>query len=151
MTKPSVFISHVTSDRDVAVAIANGLEAYGIVAWTDDSLKSGDAFADMIERGLRDSDALVFLVSPASAASNWFAFEAGAAWARQQEDEHVRILPVLLRGAEFAALPPTLKRMHALDARELSIDTLVRAVTEALKELRTPSSSAGGPLTHAVI
>ena len=74
--RPDVFISYAHDDRAVARRVADALAAEGLAVWWDDSLRSGEAYDEVIEQALRDSRAVVVLWSKKSVASRWVRAEA---------------------------------------------------------------------------
>jgi adenylate cyclase len=71
-----VFISYGHDDRATARRVADALEAEGLSVWWDDSLRSGDAYDQVIEQALRDARAVVVLWSKTSVDSRWVRAEA---------------------------------------------------------------------------
>jgi len=72
----NVFISYAHDDRATARRVADALEAEGLTVWWDDSLRSGDAYDQVIEQALRDARAVVVLWSKTSVDSRWVRAEA---------------------------------------------------------------------------
>jgi adenylate cyclase len=71
-----VFISYAHDDRATARRFADALEAEGLSVWWDDSLRSGDAYDQVIEQALRDAGSVVVLWSRKSVESRWVRAEA---------------------------------------------------------------------------
>ncbi len=71
-----VFISYSREDRDWARRFAEAFEAEGLSVWWDATLRSGEAFDQVIETALRESAAVVVLWSPNSVRSRWVRAEA---------------------------------------------------------------------------
>jgi len=94
--KPAVFLSYSSKDKDKAGALAEALKKLEIPVWQDvRSIAAGARFAPAIEKGIRDSRAVVVLLTPESASSEWvtyeYAFATGAG---------VPVVAVTTRGAE---------------------------------------------------
>jgi TIR domain len=83
MSKTKIFLSYSRRDAGVAEKIARALQQAGgrrIETFLDQNIKPGDNFRRTVETNLRDSDAvLVVISSPYSAASSWMGYEIGAA------------------------------------------------------------------------
>ncbi len=70
-----VFISHSSKDQDLAARVVSSLEKSGLDVWYDKrEILPGDNWADKIAQGLRESDAMVVLLTPSALESdsvNW--------------------------------------------------------------------------------
>jgi len=67
-----VFISHSSKDDSLAGEIASYLEQAGLDVWYDNrEIMPGDNWADKIAQGLRESDAMVVLVSEGALGSEF--------------------------------------------------------------------------------
>ena len=92
-----VFIAHASEDKAAFVShLAEGLRAYGLKVWYDDfAIELGDGLLSSINRGLKDSDYGVVILSPRFFAKHWPQEEL-AALAQRQADGKSNILPVWL-------------------------------------------------------
>ena len=73
---PRVFLSHVRSDRAQARRLAEVLRQSGYTPWlAEDEARVGEPFAETLSRGLRDTQAVVVLLSRASVESAWTSTE----------------------------------------------------------------------------
>ena len=80
MSKPKVFISHSEADRDWARAFAQSLQAQGVRVWLDDmEIQLGQPVEKELERGLRGSDIIAFVLTSENLRSPNMLFELGAA------------------------------------------------------------------------
>jgi nucleoside 2-deoxyribosyltransferase len=107
MTRPSVFLSYSSRDRDVAGRVERALKRLGLAAFNPArDVHVGEHWRKAIQAAIKRADALVLLAtSPQSAASSWMAYEAGVAEALGKP---VMILlpdkyPVTELPADFAA------------------------------------------------
>lgn len=73
---PDVFISYSREDRAAAQRFADAFEAQGLSVWWDATLRSGEAFDQVIEATLMQAKAVVVLWSPHSVDSRWVRAEA---------------------------------------------------------------------------
>lgn len=107
-----VFLSHSSTDKDLARRLALDLRAANVDVWLDQwEIGIGDDFAQSIEKGLDEAELVVVLLTRASVASEWVDRE----WRRKVEDEartrRVAVVPV--RG-EPCEIPDFLaQRSHA--------------------------------------
>lgn len=125
-----VFISYARADQSKAAAMAACLEAAGHGVWWDRNIKGGAAYAEDIERELREARIVVVLWSAAACQSDWVKDE--AVFARER---HI-LLPISLDGVEQ---PLGFRQYQALDFSKWRgagdsepIDALLRAVADKL-------------------
>ncbi len=105
---------------------AAALRAGGVKAWFDEDLAPGERWQDKLQEALRESRALIIVLSPNSIHSPWMFFELGAAVADDK-----RIIPVLLDDMDWNLVPTPLRKFHAL--REQSPREAGNKVAEALE------------------
>jgi len=75
-----MFLSHATDDEAILQAPVEALRRLGVTVFScSDSIPGGTRWWDEILQSLRSCDRFVLVLSPASRASTWCAFEAGAA------------------------------------------------------------------------
>jgi ABC-type branched-subunit amino acid transport system substrate-binding protein len=104
MNTPSVFLSYSHEDQAWAKAFAEALKEKGISLWFDEwELRPGDDVTEAMERALRESGAMVFLVGPQSVDKPALLFELGAALALKK-----RIIPVVSEEVERSRIPGVL-------------------------------------------
>ena len=105
----SFFVSYSHEDRGVALRVESALAERGATCWRDDAcLRTGDEFAPEITRAIRESDALVLLLSKSSNVRDFVRKEVYIA-------HHFRrpILPVFLEPVEVSdALLPYVVGLH---------------------------------------
>jgi hypothetical protein len=127
---PSVFLSHSVADSDVADSLRNALRTEGIeVKTADESLDPGDELFPQIERQMRDTDAVVAIVSPP--ASHWVEQEAVAA-----HEKGRYVIPVVLRGARVDAVLSKMARFELTNASH--VGGLARQIAARVKDFVTP-------------
>lgn len=67
-----IFVSYSRSNTSFAERLARDLQDAGIDVWIDfRSIKGGEEFADVIFRGIRESDMFIVCLSPAAVDSEW--------------------------------------------------------------------------------
>jgi hypothetical protein len=108
MSVPTIFLSCSQVDEVWAKAFAEALKERRISLWLNEwGLKPSDALVDAIDRALRESEALVFLLGPKSVDKPSLFFELGAALALQK-----RIISVVSKDVEQSKIPAPLLRMR---------------------------------------
>ena len=94
-----VYISHVHADEKIARELARLLKADGFdVTYPSENLFPGDNWALEIGKALEKSDAMVVLLSPAAAKSEWVRRDVTFAIGNAQYEW--RLIPVSLRPAK---------------------------------------------------
>lgn len=99
MKKQSVFISYSSEDKDWANAFACALRNRGMRVWLDDHyFAPGESWLEAMEKGLRGSDFLAFVMSPENLGRHGLMFELGAAVGGGK-----RVVPILPKGTRVTA------------------------------------------------
>ncbi|MFE9446482.1 TIR domain-containing protein [Streptomyces sp. NPDC006602] len=113
-----VFLSYNPEDLAAAEQIADQLETYGLLPFLDRRhLPPGVPTLEVIEQAITTMETVAVLVGPGGLGP-WRAEQLGAALDRSiRRQSDIRVLPVLLPGADPDALPPFLPRRLALDFR----------------------------------
>ena len=120
-----VFISYCRDDGDFADNLRHTLEAAEIPTWQDTDLYGGQSWRAEIDLAIRESLAVVVVMSPEAAKSEYVAYE----WAFAL-GVGVNVVPVLLKIVP-EDLHPALQSRHCLDFSSRSArpwDLLTRAV-----------------------
>jgi hypothetical protein len=91
-----VFLSYAAADREFAAGVARSLKKKGYHVWfADDRLYPGDNWSLAIGKALKESDAMVVLLSPESVRSEWV--RRGIEYALSSQKYKGRLIPVLVR------------------------------------------------------
>ena len=107
MTAPKIFISYSHSDKDWAEKFAETMVKSGMNVWFDQfNVKAGEPLSDAIEKGLRESDVVVLLISPENINRPNLFFELGAALSMNKT-----IVPVVPENLDPHSLPLPLQRI----------------------------------------
>jgi hypothetical protein len=107
MTAPKIFISYSHSDKDWAEKFAETMVKSGMNVWFDQfNVKAGEPLSDAIEKGLRESDVVVLLISPENINRPNLFFELGAALSMNKT-----IVPVVPENFDPHRLPLPLQRI----------------------------------------
>jgi len=114
-TKPRVFVSHSSQDKEVASELAWNLRLFQFEVWYDEwEIAVGDSIVDKVFDGLKASDTLIIVLSPASVQSRWVKEELNTAVMRRISENDICILPVLIETCE---VPTPLKHIRYADFR----------------------------------
>jgi predicted RNA-binding protein with PIN domain len=97
-----VFISYSSKDETLATRIVASLEAAGLDAWySKREIMPGDNWAEKIANGLRESNAMVVLVTPDALESD--AVQSSISYALSERAFSKRLIPVIVGdSADFA-------------------------------------------------
>lgn len=105
---PKVFISYSRQDADFAEVLRLRLREAGFDSWIDlEGLPAGSEWGQEIDQAIRDSTALILVLTPASRASDYVAYE----WAFAL-GAGVPVMPLLLAATE---VPPRLAALQHLN------------------------------------
>jgi hypothetical protein len=126
----NVFISYARSDSGEAERLVKALRATNVAGWLDDAdIAAGESVPSAVRDALKQSSAVVVLLSPRALTSQWVQFEIGAAEALNK-----KIIPVIVAGDHLEEqLPDILKERTMIDARHRSYTDVVREVQHALE------------------
>src|SRR2546430_13496627 len=102
-----IFISYVPHDREFVTALANGLRQAGhtIFAFLED-LAPGQRWREAIAGRLADADAVLVIISEASAHSQWMMAEMGMVFGYASQRGRPLIIPIVI---DQSRLPPPLE------------------------------------------
>lgn len=118
--KPSAFISHDSRDKDtIARPLTQALQKRGIGVWYDEfSLKLGDSLRESVEKGLKESDKCILILTPNFLSNEgWTKREFNAVFTREIIENSKRLLPVwcgVTREAVFEYSPTVADRLAAV-------------------------------------
>lgn len=119
INKPTLFISHASSDADFANAVKQEIEkvfANGVSVFATSSpgaIPVGQDWLSNIEEKLDLAQAIIAIVTPVSIERPWLWFEIGATWSKGRAGE-CRIYPLCAPEVELSSLPSPLDRLQAL-------------------------------------
>jgi hypothetical protein len=134
-----VFISYSHKDAALAREIAGFLEGVGITPWYDEQeILPGDNWAEKVAQGLKESDAMVVLLSPDALRSDrhvqWEIGYALGEWAYNK-----RLITVMVGEPEQfpkEGFPWILRRLKVIPLRQESHrEESLRQLAQALKEV----------------
>lgn len=94
-----VFISHSYQDSGLARLVAEGLSHRGLTPWlAENEIFPGDNWAEAVAKALRESDAMVGLVTPVSGAAPQVRQELG--YALTNKAYQGRVIPLIVGDRE---------------------------------------------------
>lgn len=129
MSKAVVFISHISEEREIALALKNLVETAFLglievfVSSDANSIRLGRKWLDTITTGLKACKVEIIIASPASVKRPWVNFEAGAGWVRD-----IPVIPLCHSGMTPSTLPTPLSELQAALATDK--DELARLVPD---------------------
>ncbi|MGC2238662.1 MAG: toll/interleukin-1 receptor domain-containing protein [Pyrinomonadaceae bacterium] len=131
-----VFLSYAHKDSSLASKIASTLESKGFDVWNAETeVLPGDNFAEKISDALKESDAMVVLLSPASLESNYVQWEIEYALGNKSYKQ--RVIPVLVGSEEnisLESIPWILRKLQMIRLTEPEqADEEINQISEALE------------------
>jgi tetratricopeptide (TPR) repeat protein len=136
-----LFLSHSTLDTAFVEKLADRLRAEGIETWLCEvDIDYGDSFVSEINRGLRESDLALLILSPEAVQSGWVEAEWTSILAREIAESRTRLGTLLLRDCEA---PELLRTKHRIDGRSNPEKALREAVLWAkrLRDMRRDAAA----------
>jgi hypothetical protein len=89
-----LFVSYSKKDSDFAFKLADDLTAQGRRVWIDRQIGGGERWRSSIAQALRDSDAMIVILSPNSVESEWVMHEGSIASGLEKPIFPIMIAPV---------------------------------------------------------
>ena len=131
-----VFISHSPVDGKLAKRVAALLQEAGLDVWeAGNEILPGDNWADKIAQGLKESEAMVVLLTPASLTSTGVNREIEYALGTKKYSK--RLIPVLADPHKTITqddFPWILKHLNPIDLIERDKEKGIRKIAETLLE-----------------
>ncbi|MHB0756930.1 toll/interleukin-1 receptor domain-containing protein [Polaribacter sp. M15] len=142
MSKPTIFISHITEEKEIANSIKEFLEkrflkTINVFASShEESLKLGDDWMGTIKKSMNDCKLIVVLCSPLSITRPWINFEAGAGWIR-----NIPVIPLCHSGLTPGKLPVPINSFQGgILNNETDISKVFKRIADIL-EIDVPDST----------
>lgn len=127
MNDPIVFISYSHDDAEWTRRFAGALRDQSVNVWLDAwQIHAGEPLREAIEAGLRNSDAIVSIISPDNVQRPSVLFELGAALGMGK-----RMIPIVPAGLHNSVIPFELRNRRFITKG--APDEVARAVADALK------------------
>jgi hypothetical protein len=133
-----VFISYSQKDEALASKVVAILEEAGLDAWYDKrEITPGENWAEKIAQGLRESDAMVVLLTPGALESGPVRLDID--YALMEKSYNKRLIPVIVgEPEEFSkeGIPWIFKHLNVINLPERGKDDeSLRQIARALKEV----------------
>jgi hypothetical protein len=106
MNKPTIFISHIAEEKEIAKALKEFLDQKFLktvdvfVSSHQESVQLGDDWLTTIKKSMIDCQLVIILCSPISISRPWVNFEAGAGWVK-----NIPVIPLCHSGLTPGTLP----------------------------------------------
>lgn len=111
-----IFLSHSSRDRAFATRLAALLRGHGLPVWySNTNIRGAQQWHDEIGRALARCDWFIVVLSPNAVRARWVKRE--LVYALEQARYEERIVPVLYRPCDPAALSWTLSSAQTVDCR----------------------------------
>ena len=134
MEKPTIFISHIKEEREIAKIIKEFLEkkflkTINVFASShEESIKLGDDWLGTIKKSMKDCKLIIIICSPISIARPWINFEAGAGWVKD-----IPVIPLCHSGLTPGKLPVPINSFQGgLFSNQDDIKKLFNRIAELL-------------------
>ena len=139
-----VYISHAHTDDSFVSKVEAGLEKVGLEVWNANrEVLPADNWVDKIAQALKESEAMVVLVTPDALRSNWVRWE--IEYALGERGYRKRLIPVLVRKPE-GDIPWILRRLPMIDMEEFTEEVGINQISQALlKAAQSPTSMSETP------
>ncbi len=97
-----VFISYSHQDKEFVDTLAGNLILAKNHVWVDRwEIKVGESLLDKVQQAIRDSSALIAVLSKSSIHSNWCSKELNAGLIRELDEKRVIVIPALIEDCEI--------------------------------------------------
>ncbi|HEJ0095018.1 TPA: toll/interleukin-1 receptor domain-containing protein [Citrobacter freundii] len=127
MSEKLIFLSHITEEKELAKIIKDAIEdefsgfVRVFVSSDGETIRAGQNFLKVIEDGLVECIAAIYLISPVSVQRSWISFELGAVWIRnaisqRNGEAEIPALPFCHSGMAFNSLPQPICNLNAVEA-----------------------------------
>ena len=132
-----VFISYSSKDETLATALVESLEDAGLDAWYNKrEIMPGDNWAEKIANGLKESNAMVVLVTPDALESD--AVQSSISYALSDPAFSKRLIPVIVGDSEDSLvdqMPWIFKRLHTVTlSKDGKNEEQFKQIAQALKD-----------------
>jgi hypothetical protein len=142
MSKKKIFISYSRADSDYVSRLVDALRNKGFDVWFDENIRTGNEWDNTIEREIKNSDAMVLILSNTSVQSDNVKDE--MSYAMQL---NISVIPIKI---EECDVPMRLARKQFIDFTQVGfdqgVDRLVDDIGHALDVPATEASATQKPL-----
>ena len=114
-------------DGDFAELLANNLSANGINPWIDDNIQYGEKWMDAINKSIRRSRAVLVIMSPEAAKSDYVTFEWSYALGAQ-----IELIPIVIRETPLHPVINSLHYFNFMERRNRNWDALYERINNII-------------------
>jgi len=138
--KKTVFISHITEEKDLAIHVKVFIEEAFLglidvfISSDEHSISLGEKWLNDITDSLKDCTIEIIICSPISIKRPWINFEAGAGWIRD-----IPVIPLCHSGIEPSRLPLPLNLLQGANLNDSSSLKLLLPVLSKAIDSKEPS------------
>ncbi|MBN6277020.1 toll/interleukin-1 receptor domain-containing protein [Escherichia coli] len=144
MSEKLIFLSHITEEKELAKIIKDAIEdefsgfVEVFVSSDGNTIKAGQNFLNVIENGLVNCIAAIYLISPESVQRSWISFELGAVWvrnaiSRQNGGPEIPAIPFCHSDMTFRDLPQPICNLNGIEAnRSHSLEFAFKSIQTAV-------------------
>lgn len=104
---PHIFVSYKHADEAFIHELEATLEKQGFEVWTDQELPAGEDWKEAIDQAIRNAYAVLVVITPAAAQSEYVTYEWSYAWGKG-----IKIIPLL---REPTTMHPRLATLQHID------------------------------------
>ncbi len=129
-----VFISHAAADEELARGVADSLKSSGFLVWDISEVLPGDNWGEQLAEALKESDAMVVLLTPDAVRAANVTSEIGYALGQRQYKG--RLIPVIAASPDLLPreeIPWVLTRMKPISVAGADREKGLRQIAEALR------------------
>lgn len=133
MSKPTIFFSHSSSDKDVLFKLKElfcdktGGTVEVFLSSDGQSIPLGKNWVHRVQEALDNAKLMIVFLTPASLKSSWIYFEAGYAYSKD-----LRVVPVGLLGADISSVAPPLSLLQGFNIENKDgLDNIIALVNDA--------------------
>ena len=144
---PDVFLSHSSRDKALALKLATDLNFCGVDAWLDEwEIGIGHSLTDVVAKAMEQSRYIAILISNNYNQTIWTKREYKKALAREEHENRVVMLPLILGGTE---IPDFLEDKKYVDLRNAYYSglTTVAGLVHKLSDFRITRAVRNNPPT----
>ena len=134
-----VFISYKREDVDFAENVSSRLEREGSDVWADSKIAAGEEWRNAIDVAIRNSVALIVIMTPEAKASEYVTYEWAFAWGIG-----IKVIPIMLRPT---TLHPRLEALQYLDFTNIKSRPWDRLIEEVRAASATRHTRAEGMIS----
>lgn len=121
-----IFTSHCHEDVDFAENLEHKLTEAGLTVWRDVLIRGGDDYRKKIDEAIRDSSALIVIMTPEAKASEYVTYEWAFAWGAG-----VKVIPILRKKTILHPRLESLQYLDFTDRQNRPWDELIGLLREA--------------------